>query len=84
MKISLLFFVPTLVCSVKISLTHHALAAKIDCQARQQHQKFITSNYYIITELVALLISPLRCLVQRIRGLNGLVRWCIPIILLNE
>ncbi len=41
------------------SLTHHALAAKIYRQTRQQHQKFITSNY-ILSELVALLTSPLR------------------------
>lgn len=41
------------------SLAHHVLAAKIYRQARQQHRPFITSNY-IITELVALLTSPLR------------------------
>jgi len=41
------------------SLIHHTLAAKIYHQTRQQHRKFITSNY-IITELVALLTSPLR------------------------
>jgi len=35
------------------NLTHHALAAKIYRQVRQQHQKLITTNY-IITELVAL------------------------------
>jgi uncharacterized protein len=41
------------------NLRHHALAAKIYRQARQQGRKLITSNY-IITELVALLTSPLR------------------------
>jgi len=41
------------------SLTHHALAAKIYHQARQQHSQLITSNY-VISELVALLTSPLR------------------------
>ena len=41
------------------SLKHHTLAAKIYRQARQQHRQLITSNY-IITELVALLTSPLR------------------------
>ncbi|MDH3599734.1 MAG: VapC toxin family PIN domain ribonuclease [Candidatus Tectomicrobia bacterium] len=38
---------------------HHSQAATLYRSARQQGQKFITTNY-ILTELVALLISPLR------------------------
>jgi hypothetical protein len=39
--------------------SYHSLAATIYRQARQQGQKMITTNY-ILTELVALLTSPLR------------------------
>lgn len=39
--------------------THHTLAANLYRTARQQQRKVITTNY-IITELVALLTSPLR------------------------
>ncbi len=38
---------------------YHEQAATIYRQARQQGRKFITTNY-VLTELVALLISPLR------------------------
>ena len=41
------------------SQTDHAQAAGIYRHARQQGQKFITTNY-ILTEVVALLTSPLR------------------------
>ena len=38
---------------------HHALAAEIYRTARQQNRRVVTTNY-ILTELVALLTSPLR------------------------
>jgi hypothetical protein len=41
------------------SQTYHALAANLYRTARQQGRKVITTNY-IITEVVALLTSPLR------------------------
>ena len=39
--------------------THHALAASLYREARQQGRKLITTNY-ILLELIALLTSPLR------------------------
>ena len=41
------------------SQAYHTQAAEIYRRARQHGQKFITTNY-ILTELVALLTSPLR------------------------
>src|SRR5262245_26153777 len=38
---------------------HHTLVATIYRRARQQGRKFVTTNY-MLTELVALLMSPLR------------------------
>jgi predicted nucleic acid-binding protein len=38
---------------------HHALAAEVYRTARQQYRRVVTTNY-ILTELVALLTSPLR------------------------
>ncbi len=44
---------------IDVSQPFHPLAAKLYRLARQQNQKIITTNY-IITELIALLTSPLR------------------------
>lgn len=43
---------------------HHTLAANLYRTARQQGNKAITTNY-IVTEVVALLTSPLRTPAQR-------------------
>ena len=43
----------------KRTIAYHGLAATLYRRARQQGQKFITTNY-ILTELVVLLMSPLR------------------------